>query len=237
MTKFIRKCPSCTLDVEYKTKESLYMANYNDFICRRCHNNKKIKNKCENLLNESLESYYWLGFLMADGHFEPRSYNISISIHNKDKSHLIKLQNFLEVESIRDFTKQNQVNIAFGGKIVVSKILKKYAIKSNKTINPPNLHSIIGDNLKAFNIGFIDGDGCITYQTGRKDSRITIRVHANWLENLKYMFNRGKIGNDGYAKLCIGKYSEIIDYKNFIILNNLPHLNRKWDKVIIKNTT
>lgn len=51
------------------------------------------------------------------------------------------------------------------------------------------------------------------------------------------MYNRGHIGNDGYARLCIGKYSEIEDYKKFIINNNLPYLSRKWDKVLINENT
>jgi len=210
------------------------MANYNNFICRRCHNNKKIKNKCENLLNGSLESYYWLGFLLADGHFDPVSYNISISIHRNDRIHLEKLQSFAEIKVLRELKKVPMVNLCFGGKVIVKQLIDKFNIKSNKTTNPPDITSITGDNLIAFNIGFIDGDGCITYQTGRKDPRITIRVHSAWLDNLKYMFNRGKIGNDGYAKLCIGKYSEIQNYKKFIIFNSLPYLKRKWDKVIIE---
>lgn len=233
MLEFKRNCPNCNNIIIYKSKESLYMCNYKNTICKRCHNNKKLKNKCEILLNESLETYYWLGFIMADGHFNTNLYNVSISLHNKDKDHLVKLQNYLHVENITDYSKINQVGINFGNKLIISNLIDRFAIKNDKTKNPPNLSTIIGKNLIAFNIGFIDGDGCISNQSNRSDIRITIRCHKSWIDNLQYMFKRGYIANDNSCVLCIGKKSEIKEYKQFILNNNIPFLSRKWDKIII----
>lgn len=231
MNNTTRSCPQCGNTVHHKSKESCYISKWKNSPCKECHSNKKLKNNCGRLLDNSLESYYWLGFLMADGHFNIKSRNIQLSIHNQDRQHLMQLKDYLSIETVLEDTKRNQVRLAFGKKSVFESLIQRFHISNTKTSNPPDLTSLSGDMLKAFNVGFIDGDGCITFQTGRKDPRITIRVHGAWVQNLQYMFGRGHLSNSGYAILCIGKFSEISDYKQFINNNRLPHLKRKWDKV------
>ena len=57
-----------------------------------------MRKKCnfEKLLEETNEKYYWLGFLLADGSFGKKK-ELKIGLSNKDKEHLIKLQNFLNI--------------------------------------------------------------------------------------------------------------------------------------------
>lgn len=234
---FTRICPTCGNKLVHKTKHSLDASILNKSVCKRCHNNKKLKNNCEILLNESLESYYWLGFIFADGHINTKNYSVNVTIHNQDLNHLLKLKKYLNIENMFIYNDRNQSGISFGNKEVINNIINKYDINSNKTHYPPNISGIIGDKLKAFIIGFIDGDGCISNQSGRKVMRITFRVHSNWLTNMRYMFNRGYISNDGYCTVAIGKMSEILDYKDFIISNNIPALERKWDKILIKHNS
>lgn len=92
--------------------------------------------------------------------------------------------------------------------------------------------------MLSFIAGFIDGDGCLV------NHHIKIECHSSWKENLEFIgrflkrsafIEQYKISYSmkGYVILEVGrKDSRII--KNKIILLNIPILNRKWDKIILK---
>lgn len=195
------------------------------------------KNKLENLLNESHESYYWLGFLFADGHFSDKN-RLKLSLSVKDRDHLIKFKDFIDYDT-------NLINDSFwmhGKEYFISSfsimdtntvsILKnKYDIKSNKTENPPNLTSLTDDYKFCFMIGFIDGDGSIQYQTGREDCKISVKCHSSWLNNLEYLFGSARINNNGYAYHCTANNEILRDWKRKALGFNLPIMPRKWDKI------
>ena len=98
--------------------------------------------------------------------------------------------------------------------------------------------------------GFIDGDGCVSKQTNRKDASLKIQCHGSWLrflnllsssvyskfnENDKYQPPLAKINKKGYAYLNITNNSILREFKKFIKTEQLPFLTRKWE-VIDENT-
>lgn len=189
--------------------------------------------KCnfEHLLDESLEKYYWLGFLLADGHFFNN--RISITLSKKDKIHLEKLQKFLKIKTliIKDGIYPT-VKIAGMDTNIVKNICDKYKIDKNKTINPPNIFEINGEKLKALCLGIIDGDGSISNFSNRKTAFIRIKMHSNWLNVLNYLFpNKTRITPQGYAETTISDWSSVKNWKIFALSNNIPILERKWDKI------
>ena len=237
-----RTCPICNKILNYGSNSAFWLAQMHNAKCRKCATSLTgdlLRNgTLSPLLQDNLISYYWLGFIFADGHLSKKG-RLAVTLAIKDKEHLQKLTNFLSTS----ITTEDTIKVAF--KIMDTKNAKIlqdiYKWESNKTHYPPDLSSITNtDNLLALFIGFIDGDGCITNQTNRKDCKLTIKLHASWLPTLKLfincLHNRAdlcKINNYGYAVVSVTNSIYIKQLKQFIITNELPVLNRKWDKIDI----
>lgn len=182
------------------------------------------------LIDGTNEAYYWLGFIMADGHFS-ESNQIQINLGKKDLEHLKKFANFVEYKS-----ELIKPNISIGFSSIRDKLNDIFKISNNKTHNPCDLNKLSGDSFFSFIIGFIDGDGSIS-----KKGYLSLVSHKNWFNNITLMvkeisngeYYSCKIKKDG---LCIGSISNIDTMKNIknkIKELNLPILNRKWDRVEI----
>lgn len=237
MKSYSKKCPKCNKTQNYSSNSAFWLAKRNNSKCRNCSTTEYAKRKGDVsfLLDESLESYYWIGFILADGHIS--NGRLTIGLSNKDRDHLEKFANKSNIEVFTykrssgysensDFCKISIMN-----KGVLSVLTDKYSIYNNKTENPPVLTELYGDKLEALKIGFIDGDGNIKNLHNRKDFQISIQVHSNWINNLIYMFGSAYINKRGYAVTCISNTITCKELKKFAIKNNLPVMKRKWDKV------
>lgn len=168
-----------------------------------------IKNNAENLLNDSFESYYWLGFIMADGSVE--NTRIAISLSSKDKVHLLKLKKFLNKDiSFYDFRRtatygeQIVSTLIVTDKFNITKIRNLFRIEGRKTYNPPTLPIMSDEQFLSFVCGYIDGDGCINIQKGgtytnkkgevkryeRTDPIMQVKCHSSWENLLRQMGER-----------------------------------------------
>lgn len=145
------------------------------------------KNKIHRLLEETPEKYYWLGFLLADGHFEDKKHpRITCNLANKDRAHLEKLADFLGTH-VKSEPTRPLVALSVRGADVIREIILKYDIAANKTTCPPNIQSYGLTDVFALCviIGFMDGDGCISDNGLRIHG--DVGVHETWLENLNFM--------------------------------------------------
>lgn len=187
------------------------------------------------LLEETPETYYWVGFILADGHISNGT-RLRVTLAKKDKDHLVKLQKFLQIENM---TENDQVHISGMDSKVIKNFVKKFDIKSNKTIYPPNLNINNKKLLFALSIGFIDGDGSIKKQYKRNDCILRIKCHANWLNVIKYLFKneKVKINNQGYVNTNIANNTTLKNMKLKAIKLNLPIMNRKWDLIDLSYIT
>lgn len=186
------------------------------------------KFKLAKLNDNSMESFYWLGFLLADGHFYKNG-RVKICLAEKDIKHLEKFVDFVGCGTVRRYGDKVEVSIMDVHNAEI--LMNKYSITNHKTIDPPNLSALNVQQIKAVSIGFIDGDGHIRKQLNREGSIICVKVHKSWLETLPSMFIGSKaiLQNSGYAFLSIGDNKKIKDLKVFALENNLPIMNRKWD--------
>lgn len=193
------------------------------------------------LLEDNYIAYYWLGFLMADGHFTKN--RIVLTLATKDQNQVQKFSDFIQNKGNIQIRKINAGVAAMDAKIV-PKIREKFSIKNRKTYEPCDLTNITDDNLLlALLIGFIDGDGSIGKQS-ENSYYLRIKCHNSWLNNffifydlLKRLTNidspKPKILNSGYAFIGISK-NKIIKYlKNKTIEMNLPVLERKWNLITL----
>lgn len=205
------------------------------------------KGNVQPLLDNSLESFYWLGFLMADGNF--RRNQIRLKINKKDKIHLIKYANFLEAEIHENSPSlicSNAVSMEIKDKKRVASLIEKYKISPRKTYEPPDLSSINDkNNFWAFFAGFVDGDGCIrTIRTNKHGDMPDLKIscHKSWLPIFKqfFQFNIEKylkitipdpIISNNMSVLHISKLEVLQDIKKIILRLNLPVLERKWNNI------
>lgn len=208
------------------------------------------------LLEDSYESYYWIGFLMADGYISHNTNRLKLSLSQKDSEHVYKFAKFIDCKNVREY----ELEIKEGGfgsgikrvceitaqdNLLIPKIIKKYDFKPRKTYNPPNLDflKIDFDLFCSFLIGFIDGDGSVQSVRKNNEYRIFIRCHKSWMNNLQWLSdsltNHLNLKNNVGALYREGKLSSITinNSKAIKFLKNkkkelgLPALKRKWDKI------
>lgn len=209
------------------------------------------KSSIKVLLNEDLESYYWIGFLLADGTFynKNNSAGLKLTLNELDKNHLLKFSNFIKAEQKIYYQKNkngNHYSLTVFNNKVVKEIISKFSIKKRKTYNPPDLsfYKNLSHNhlLLSLIVGIIDGDGCIKFQTRREDCVIAIKMHSSWLDFLIFIqeflikitevsIPLPIINSKGYARLNITNSKVINFLKNFTKVSGLPVLGRKWDRV------
>lgn len=230
MKKYIKNCPNCGSVQQYKSSSALWLSIKNNSTCKKCSalKNAKKLGDASFLLDDTLISYYWIGFILADGHISNN--RLSIGLSAKDINHLEKLAKLLGVK-VRTFfiKKYNICSLSCMDTMNISKLVEKYDIKGNKTENPPNISNISEKNMIALSIGFIDGDGSIKNVYKRQDFSIIIKCHKSWLNNLKLMYGKSYITNSGYATCNISNSIDCKRLKRFAIQHNLPILERKWN--------
>lgn len=196
---------------------------------------KEKTHKLSNLLLENCTAYYWIGFLLADGHFSDDGV-FKVKLSSIDKEHLYKLKEFISAEKIYSEEDGKYLLLRIMDKNIVSKIKKKFDISNSKTYNPPNLDFIKKESLLlSLIIGFVDGDG---YIANKKSSFcLSVKCHSSWLSNLDMFAKKinvnstAKINKAGYAVFSITNIQSLQDLKKQAIKYKLPILNRKWNYI------
>lgn len=134
--------------------------------------------------------------------------------------------------------------ISFANSIENPKFMEKYGFKPRKTYNPIDF-SVFKDYNKelllALLIGIIDGDGSIQSNGSSNAFCITITAHESWTqfyqEFMEILDIPEHISNrEGSTTITIRIYRrEILQLLQDVITNNnLFHLKRKWNKLMIK---
>ena len=185
------------------------------------------------LLQDTCETYYWLGFLMADGHFN--KYSIQINLAKKDIGHLKKFAKFISYKK-----KLNKPSLYVNDKEIVDVLKLKFKITNNKTYEPCSIFHINDEKLLLSLIaGFIDGDGSIKQSYGR--TQMVVKCHKSWRNNLDYMLNflcagfnksyKTVVNKEGLAIFFITDIEVLKKIKSNVYKLKLPILKRKWGKI------
>jgi hypothetical protein len=263
----------CIADNKHWTKKDLELLRYNytnktpKEICDILSNRKwlNIKSKANSLglklksksmgkilgdtsilLNDNNEIYYWIGFILADGHITPNN-RLRITLTKNEVKHLDLLRQLLKLPKSSLKIYKNTCTIAIMDNFNLNLLKQKFDIKNNKTYYPPDLKSYqnLDDNLFwALIIGFIDGDGSINIRNySNKMCLITIKNHKSWFHFHQMILNKLNqniihkvkvhITQNKYCYICISQNKIIKFLKQQIINLNIPYLKRKWDKIDI----
>ena len=201
---------------------------------------------------------YWAGFIAADGYVRHRKEKkigpeLSLKLSIKDMNHLLRFKN--AIQATNPIKLQKQRNICdltiYSASEIVQTLKKKFNITNKKslTLLPPNLKR--KDLIKAYIIGYIDGDGCIGNYIGQKryknrkyaynflylDAFGTISM-MKWIK--KFLENGTKIRKrkirkvqKSYRYTIYGK--DVIKVFNYLFYKtNTPNLHRKWSIIKIE---
>ena len=251
-----RICSKCGKEIKYKRKGDYDAAVKANTVCKSCCENPykfkkgindsdhriKInpamqpKDSLDALLDETIESFYWLGFIIADGSFYKT--NFEITLKEGDKDHLEKFKAFLSADSeIKYRSKTNSYRLSFSNRFSIPKVMDKYKINYNKTYNPcsfDNFKSYSKELLMSLFIGIVDGDGPIT-----KDGKyITITSHTSWRDfyqnfidylNLPFFIRN----HQNTTIISCGNKNGRKIFQEFLSTHQLPLLNRKWDRFVV----
>lgn len=154
---------------------------------------------------ETPQSYYWAGFLAADGCIKERNKNtkiIALSLANKDFDHIEKFKSFCEAqEPIKQYDNYSSIHITSKQ---MANDLEKFNIVPRKTkiYKFPN----INNNLeKHFMRGYFDGDGGISINKNLQAS-ISIRGTKKFLEKYRESLVKNSNVNNVKIRLSSGIY-------------------------------
>ena len=209
------------------------------------------------LLSDELESFYWMGFVLADGWVTTNDYNgrtlnvFGVMLSEEDGEHLRRLGDYIGVGVLHY---ERDTNFLKGAKscllkvqdsVNVPKLKEKFDIHNSKTLHPPSWRSYCfsDDQLMALFIGYVDGDGSINRRIGSDRLHLSIQTKAEWFQNIEFMLealqrltgvlvsSKPNVNCRGHLHLSLCKNSMIGKMKKFALDNKLPIMSRKWDMV------
>lgn len=206
------------------------------------------------LLEEKNESYYWIGFIFADGYIHHSSNQLVVPIDVKDLHHLEKYAKYVSgsvkiYESIKNFDgnkyKSKMARVSIAQKEVTPKIIEKFNFLVKKTYNPPNvdiLNKILDTKEKflSFFCGFVDGDGSMNlngYSIKIQNHGSWIRIYDFFVEKLCQWLNLNKldflvkIDKNGYSIFSMKNKKNLNSLKVEIQKLNIPFMERKWFRI------
>ena len=218
--------------------------------CTKCFNverNKNNKGKYKYELNKeffknkNIISAYWAGFIAADGYIS-KTNQVCIKIKETDIDRLKQfLKNAKCTHPVLNSGKEDRKRIVITCHEWVKDLEEIYNIKNNKslTLEPPNL--IEEEHIKAFIIGYIDGDGTICFLGKHKYLKLGIVRIKSILEWIQSYFNNWVDNTKAKKQISGTKSKDIFEYvvygkraKELILLLkelDINKMERKWSKV------
>jgi hypothetical protein len=193
----------------------------------------KTKNTLKILLSDTIENWYWYGFIIGDGNLN-NSY-LTINLQERDRPHLKKLADILNITFKKSICVSDVNNI--------NELKNKLGVISNtKTYDPVIIN--IPENKDLFFsyiVGLIDADGTIEVSEDGRGRQIKIVLHSSWYNNLliisdflyKYYGIKSKVNytKKGYSILSIYRHKSILEIKKKSNILGINYLERKWDKL------
>jgi hypothetical protein len=194
----------------------------------------------------NIVSSYWAGFIAADGHLSQDN-GVIISLAIKDVEHLENFKTDIEYSGDIKVYKQKTTytdeteygRISIYSKDLCNGLIKHWKVTHNKTYDikfPTNLSK---DNVFAYCVGYIDGDGSFNKSNGKFHS-LNICGHKEFLTDMRKFLceylnedeNSMKIYHDhSIFKLSISRKNLLTKMRNKLILkfNEIKYMKRKWN--------
>lgn len=196
---------------------------------------------------------YWAGFLAADGcivtikqSLPNKDYKgVSLGLSQKDEEHIRQFAKDLGSDykiTKRDVNSFGKTYGVISTKIynqkIVSDLENVFFIKSRKTHHLEFPSNLSDEHFLCYMAGYFDGDGSVHLSEPNKNGMQTLTMQYTcvakefnervvaWFAN-KCNTTPKKITNKGFSLSGL----EIVEIYNAVKRNNLPVLQRKWDKM------
>jgi hypothetical protein len=197
---------------------------------KREFNESKNFGKYSKLMNlEDLETCYWIGFLLADGHIY-KEMNIQMNLSISDSDHILRFKR--HIGDFPTYKSENIIRICISDVKLAKYLSDRFNWKSNKTKIPPILNNLSEKQMFSLIIGFIDGDGSISSKS------IKVKCDISWKNILQDFYyhltgdnKEFKITNCGCSIFYISKLETIFQIKELAEKFKLPIMDRKWSKI------
>ena len=180
---------------------------------------------------KTMLSCYWAGFIAADGCISNNELRVCLS--KTDLNHLIKLKFFLKsLSKITCSKTTTNVYISCNSKKIVKNLYDIYNITPRKSLTLKSPNNLTYLQSLAYIIGYIDGDGCISYNG--KYIRLRIMGTINTLEWINFILKRkSKPVTHCKSKIFIISFKKLYAQNLYKIAKQykLPILDRKWNKL------
>lgn len=204
--------------------------------------------RLKRILENSFESFYWIGFILADGSFAGDN-ALHLELSSIDEDHIIRFLNFIDYHPKfyrREKGKHGTSSIVVSDTSSIRLFKEQFSLNGPKTKNPPIVDHLTPEQLFCVFIGYIDGDGHIR-KVAKKSSHIAIECDSTWhhvLEkfeaNLKIIFKTTTRKNHvsylrtnkrGHSCICFSRHKLNQLIKEKALELNLPILLRKWKNI------
>lgn len=244
------KCEYCLKDFFKKFPKE--RKRFCDIYCAAKFKFKDFRHNLDVMLDDSNESFYWAGFILADGTIGD-GHKLSIELALKDMDQIEKFKKYIKSNHLIRYHRGQPV-ISISDRKIVTKIMEKFDIKQRKSYNPPSTEMYDRfDKEKIFCliVGFIDGDGNIRKMNRSNAFQLTFENHHSWEPFYRFVESflgeyflfdtkeksRIRFNNRGYVCMTFCPKEFLYKINNERKRLSLPVLDRKWkilDEIIIK---
>lgn len=246
-------CNKSVFRIKQNIKPETNLKEIRCFSCATSYRNKNTHNfiykRNENFFNKNnltLKSCYWAGFIAADGCINTgkNSNILSIKISNKDYN---LLESFLiDTECDNKILKckgQDQSRLVITSEQWIKDLKEVFNIGPKKSMIYKHPNLIDEELIKAFIIGYIDGDGSICFIGKDKYLKLSASGTSEFLEWMMFYFNKWVEPTKAKKSISYNKNGtynvcEYVVYgkRALSIINLLKQipiqkLERKWNKV------
>lgn len=195
--------------------------------------------------NKNPLNSYWAGFIAADGNISSQGNALKISLSAKDAEHLGKLSSLLsddyclrqEERALNDKV-YNVITFGLSSKQWKDDLEENWNITPAKslTLKFPEFDNL--ENKKAFICGYIDGDGSICVSNDKLS--LQILGTESFLSSILVFLVDEQVVDENiitiaeHKRICTLSFgsSTAISVLEFLYNENLPLLERKWDKFL-----
>jgi len=191
----------------------------------------------------NLTNSYWAGFLAADGNINKTNNVMALQISQKDLDHLKLLANTLKFTGkISIYTRKTGIEscqFSITSKKICEDLKNNFNITPQKTFTLKFPIHLPLELQKAFCVGYVDGDGCITKRKHYNYYSINVIGNYNFLLDFRNLYNTllpkelELISNitkkNNVFQLTVGgKIKSSILIEEFLKIK-VPKLYRKWE--------
>ena len=190
--------------------------------------------------------FYWLGFMYADGNISKDGNRIEMRLSIKDKNHLEKFRDFLNLSTEIRTGKTNGIefcHLAVRNKHMWNNLNKLGCVPQKSLILEFPKISLFKnkENILHFIRGYVDGDGCLSiYKDGDNNrTRLSMVGTESFLNTINKIFNnKGYLKNkstSNYNNQAFElKFSDLPSRKlaRYLYENATIYLDRKYEKFL-----